>query len=350
MPLAIVNRHPTIFPIGACIMLETRNLDTATANHQADGKKNLQTSWRADRDHQTSFLTYVLSLQDGDQLLECTLHYRVERWTEAYVVGDLLHSFTLLPGAETFITASSGTNFTRFTENRSPANLSLSRSGDRFWMDTFERLAQDFDAKEPFIGLFYMSGDTKGNGQQRNYGAGERIDGVNGKNSQANSSKLAPLSLGNILQSLCRHIRVTIKRTDRFVDDQAAVTISQVSSHGEAVLGLNDDLMISTRKFRNGNRHHALSLYFYPIAVRQRVVIQLAEKRLRMTNNCGQGIGSKSLTWINGSTPLYTAAGRYINESRLDSLLPDTEPIEETCLAPTDIVHVESKLQLIHNQ
>jgi hypothetical protein len=328
-------------------MLKATGLNTTFAGSQADRIDGSPSERREAINRETTFITFVLSLEHGAELLECTLHYRVERWTEEYIVGELLHSVTLLPGSQAFITASSGRQFARFVEGGTVSQPGVSRSSDRFWMEVFESQAQDFDVAETGYGLFSDS-ELKA-GIRKNGGQGTRTSGSleNGRRQSSGSSAHHLLTPGNLLRRLSRHFLVTIKRTSSLICDQASVTIAQVSGHGEAVSALDENLKISTRIFKNSSHRHALSLYFYPIYERQRVEINLVEKRLRLTGTERQQAGNGSSDWTNGSTPLYTSAGRYVNGSRLAALLPDPGPVETPCTIPTELVHVQRKLQLI---
>jgi len=101
--------------------------------------------WERDNICDVSILTYRFTLRIGDIPVECVSRYRVERCTEDYVLSDLLHSTTLFPGEEVYMSVRNRHSVSRFTEDKSYSASQVSRSSDRIWMETYKNLATDFD-------------------------------------------------------------------------------------------------------------------------------------------------------------------------------------------------------------
>src|SRR5215470_5739981 len=87
--------------------------------------------WERENICDVSILTFSYNMRVENQLVECTLRYKVERCTEDYVLSDLIHSVTLFPGEEVLMSTRNRHSIARFTEDSSFSASQVSRSSDR---------------------------------------------------------------------------------------------------------------------------------------------------------------------------------------------------------------------------
>lgn len=347
--------------------------------------------WERDNICDVSILTYRFTLRIGDVPVECVSRYRVERCTETYVLSDLLHSMTLFPGEEVFMSVRNRHSVSRFTEDKSYSASQVSRSSDRIWMETYKNLATDFDqSTSSKLTTSSHSDFEKGSvGGGGGFNIGFASIGASGSYTSgsfdANSSQ-------EFVSELHQHLRSSFHQTNQVARDSASVSLTEVNSHREVTSELNDELKVSTRRFKNINSCHTVTHYFYQIAKRQRVKIELIDRSCRAVNdqantavimkplalslatnqivsqevdpikNDGPGpvfaavaadtISRDQLTLKNMNviaTAVFDQAAQARAEAvaKADALvaeLPDFEPFEQLSIIPTEALYVESEL------
>ncbi len=231
-----------------------------------------------------SILTYRYNLRIDNRLVECTLRYRIERCTEGYVLGDLLHSMTLFPGEEVFLSVRSRNSIARFTENTSFSASQISRSSDRIWMETYKNLATDFSES----GSNTLKTSAHSEFSQTNVGGsgGVNILGIVkiGGGASHVSGDFDASSSSEFFHELNQHLQSSFHQTNQVVRDTSSVSLTQINSHRDATVETHDELEVSTRRFKNINACHTVTHYFYQIAKRQRVKIELIERSCRAVN------------------------------------------------------------------
>lgn len=240
--------------------------------------------WERDNICDISILTYRFTLRIGDIPVECVSRYRVQRCTEDYVLSDLLYSTTLFPGEEVYMSVRSRHSVSRFTEDKSYSASQVSRSSDRIWMETYKDLATDFDQSTSSklttsAHSEFSQGSVSGGG---GINIGIAKIGASGSYTKgsfdANSSQ-------EFVSELHNHLRSSFHQTNQVARDSSSVSLTEVNSHREITSELNDELKVSTRRFRNINKCHTMTHYFYQIAKRQRVKIELIERTCRAVND-----------------------------------------------------------------
>jgi hypothetical protein len=352
--------------------------------------------WERDNICDVSILTYRYNLRIRDRLVECTLRYRVERCTEDYVLGDLLHSLTLLPGEEVFMSVRNRHSIARFTEDKSYSASQVARTSDRIWTETFKTLATDFqqttsqtltqsahsEFKETNVG---GSGGVNLFGVVKIGGGGSKVTGT----FDATSSQ-------EFFSELNQHLRSTFHQTNQVVRDTMSVSLTEINSHRETTTEVEDELKVSTRRFKNINQCHTVTHYFFQIAKRQRVRIELIDKSCRALNEFAntavqmkplemslatnhQVIANTQDTGVSPSRALISVEGQaaiapplmldqialqeaarisaaafqenekaraeaVANADEMVAALPNPEPFEEVTLIPTEALYVESEL------
>lgn len=241
--------------------------------------------WERDNICDMTILTYRYNLRVSDnQLVEVTLRYRVERCTEGYVLGDLVHSLTLLPGEEVLLSTRTRHSTARFTEDASFSASQVSRSTDRVWMETYQNLATDYDETASGSASSSTHSETKQSGGGG--GGGINLFGIIKIGGGGSTSKgtFDASSSSEFQNELHQHLESSYHQTNSAVRDTSSVSITEVNSHRESTSELNDELKTSVRRFRNINQCHTVTHYFYQIAKRQRVKITFLGRTLRAIN------------------------------------------------------------------
>lgn len=240
--------------------------------------------WDRENICDVSVLTYRYNLRVDNRLVECTLRYRVERCTEGYVLSDLLHSMTLFPGEEVFLSVRSRNSIARFTENTSFSASQISRSSDRIWMETYKNLATDFSESSSDI----LKTSAHSEFSQTNAGGsgGVNILGIIkiGGGASHVSGDFDASSSSEFFHELNQHLQSSFHQTNQVTRDTASVSLTQINSHRDTTVETHDELEVSTRRFKNINECHTVTHYFYQIAKRQRVKIELIERSCRAVN------------------------------------------------------------------
>ncbi|MCA9898108.1 MAG: hypothetical protein KC433_07940 [Anaerolineales bacterium] len=240
--------------------------------------------WERDNVCDISILTYRFTLRIGDIPVECVSRYRVERCTEDYVLSDLLHSTTLFPGEEVFMSVRNRHTVSRFTEDKSYSASQISRSSDRIWMETYKDLATDFDQSTSSKLTTSTHSDFSQGGVSGGGGINIGIAKIGASGSYTKGSFDANSSQ-EFVSELHNHLRSSFHQTNQVARDSSSVSLTEVNSHREVTSEQNDELKVSTRRFKNINRCHTMTHYFYQIAKRQRVTIELIERTCRAVND-----------------------------------------------------------------
>ena len=349
--------------------------------------------WERDNICDISVLTYRFTLRIGDVPVECVSRYRVERCTEDYVLSDLLHSTTLFPGEEVFMSVRNRHSVSRFTEDKSYSASQVSRSSDRIWMETYKNLATDFDqntSSELTTSAHsdFFRGSVSGGG-----GFNIGIASASASSSFAFGS-FDENSSREFVSELHQHLRSSFHQTNQVARDSSSVSLTEVNSHREVTAEQNDELKVSTRRFKNINSCHTMTHYFYQIAKRQRVKIELIDRTCRAVNDqadtavimkplnlslAANQIVSPEVDPVKGDVPGVVAvaadfqAGALTRDqvtlqgfnrvstavfdqaaqaraeavAKADALvaeLPEFEPFEQVSIIPTEALYVESEL------
>ena len=239
--------------------------------------------WVRDNICDTYILTYRYNVRVENQLVECTLRYKVERCTEDYVLGDLLNSVTLFPGEEVFMSTRSRHTTTRFTEDKSFSASQVSRSSDRLWMETYKTAATDFVSTEKATSKTSAHSSFSQTGASGSAGLDLGFVEIGGGVSHV-SGEFDANSSAEFTNALHQHLETSFHQTNQVARDSSSISITQVNSHREATSERDDELKVATRRFKNINQCHTVTHYFYQIAKRQRVKITLLGRTCRALN------------------------------------------------------------------
>src|SRR5690242_17673060 len=202
--------------------------------------------WARENICDVSILTYSYNMRVDNQLVQCTLRYRVERCTEDYVLSDLIHSITLFPGEEVFMSTRSRHSIARFTEDSSFSASQVSRSSDRIWMETYKSIATDYDETQS------TSVKTKSHSETSQTSAGASggfslLGIINIGGGVAHSSgEFDASSSTDFFNHLNQHLESTLHQTNQVTRDTMSVSLTEINSHREGTEEKNDELKVST--------------------------------------------------------------------------------------------------------
>lgn len=231
-----------------------------------------------------SVLAYSFNIRVDNQLVECTLRYQIERCTEDYVLSDLVHSITLFPGEEVFLSTRSRHSLTRFTEDTSVSANSVSRSSDRVWMEAFKSMATNYSETDASVSKAsshseYSQSNVSGGGGFNFFG----LFGASGGASKT-SGEFDASSSASFFQQINQHLTSSVHQTNQVTRDTMSVNMTQVNSHRESTLESKEELQVSTRRFRNDNECHTVTHFFWQIGKRQRVKVTFLGRTCRPLN------------------------------------------------------------------
>jgi hypothetical protein len=212
------------------------------------------------------------------------LHYRIERCTEDYVLSDLVHSVTLFPGEEVFLSTRTKSSVARFTDDSSISASQATRSSDRIWMESYKSAAMNFSETSAGASSASSHSDYSTTSFGGSAGVNLLFFSVGGSAAHA-SGEFDSSSSSSFFNSLNQHLTSTAHQTNQVTRDAMSVSMSQVNSHRVATAETHEELEVSTRRFRNDNECHTVTHYFYQIAKRQHVKITLESRTLRPLNS-----------------------------------------------------------------
>lgn len=239
--------------------------------------------WEREHICDVSILTYSFNLRVNNQLVETTLRYRVERCTEDYVLSDLVHSVTLFPGEEVFLSTRSRHSVARFTEDASVSASQSSRSSDRVWMEAFKSMASNFSETDSGVSHASSHSEYSKTGVEGGGGVNLLFFSIGGGASHA-SGEFDASSSASFFNQINQHLESSVHQTNQVTRDTMSVSMSQVNSHRVSTSEQHEELEVSTRRFSNENMCHTVTHYFYQIAKRQRVKITLEDRSFRVLN------------------------------------------------------------------
>jgi hypothetical protein len=240
--------------------------------------------WKKDNICDVSILNYTYNIRTGNQLVEVSLRYRVERCTLDYVLSDLVHSMTLFPGEEVFLSTRSRHSIARFTDDSSVSASQSSRSSDRVWMEAYKSMATNFSQSQ--AGFSSSSSHSEYSKTDAGGSAGVNLLFFSiGGGASHSSGEFDASSSSQFFNSLNQHLTSSVHQTNQVSRDTMSVSLTQVNSHRVTTSEQKEELEVSTRRFKNENLCHTVTHYFYQIAKRQRTKITLESRTLRALNS-----------------------------------------------------------------
>jgi hypothetical protein len=238
-------------------------------------------NWLRDNICDVTFLTYSYNMRVENQLVEVNPRYKLERCTEDYVLCDLVHSMTLFPGEEVFLSTRTRHSIARFTDDSSISAAQVSRSSERIWMEAFKNTATTFDSEQDGGSRV----ETHSKYSQTNPGSDPPLAVLLvGSSSKTTSGTFDADSSSSFNERLHQHLENSVHQTNEVTRDATSISLTQINSHRETTSEQHEELQVSTRRFKNDNMCHTVTHYFYQIGKRQKVKITFMERTLRALN------------------------------------------------------------------
>lgn len=209
--------------------------------------------------------------------VEVTLHFRLTRCGGPMALGDVMYTTTLLPGEEVHLATSD--RHSRFSfdsetklsyKNEATSEESYFAAGMAHGMSNLN-LLDTTNASSSF-----HSSSISGGG-----GAGLDL-GVFSIGGSVSAGSYDAQSASRLARSLSQHAETTQQHMEVSTRAAASMSIGEVSTRAHQQGESEDQFESSSRKFRNPNRCHAVSFYFYRINKCQTVKFELVRIERRV--------------------------------------------------------------------
>lgn len=219
-------------------------------------------------------LPHRVTARDGDRqaavTVEVTLHLRLTRCPGPLSLGDPVHTITLLPGEKVRLFTSDRRS--RFTLDSS-SNVSYRNeqlSEERYFMAAMQNSMSDLSITDSThssnseSGKWDFHGDASGS-----LGFFSASADTNARGSHSASST------SDFLRQLSSHAEASAHQSVQATHAASSLSIGEVSARSHVQTESEDHFESSSREFRNENRCHAVSYFFYRLNKKQIVKITL---------------------------------------------------------------------------
>jgi hypothetical protein len=209
--------------------------------------------------------------------VEVTLHFRLTRCSGPMALGDVMYTTTLLPGEEVHLATTD--RHTRFSfdsetqlsyKHEATSEESYFAAGMAHGMSNLN-LLDTTNASSSF-----HSSSVSGGG-----GAGIDL-GIFSIGGSVSAGSYDAESAGRLARSLSQHAETTQQHMEVSTRAAASTSIGEVSTRAHQQGESEDQFESSSRKFRNPNRCHAVSFYFYRINKCQTIKFELVRIERRV--------------------------------------------------------------------
>jgi hypothetical protein len=198
--------------------------------------------------------------------VEIGIRVRVELCRGGLSLGKLAYSTTLFPGEKVRL-------FTRDRRNRFVFDKSSSLSyrheqsyEEQFYLSTFSQAMSELTVTESGNSRTDVGGSTQG--KATSTGVFESIfGGAGGKV----SGSFDGFSASTFMRELSQHAKATHERSAEGTKSINAVSIGEVNQQLRAAGESQEHYEASSREFRNANRCHAVTYFFYQLDQEQRL-------------------------------------------------------------------------------
>lgn len=220
-------------------------------------------------------LTYPTSVLGSNRRrvnVEVILHFKLERCTLGFVLGDPVYSTTLLPGEK--VKLSTTDRRSRFTYD-SETKLSYRSeqiSEEQYYMTAFQKYMGDASASQSghsensSDSHWDFHGDAKGSVNPFSLSASASTNASGNHNSH---------SVSDYLNQQKSHVESAAAQAVSSTRKAHSVSIGEVSSRTHIEGESQDHFEASSREFKNPNRCHAITFMFYRLNKKQRIKFEL---------------------------------------------------------------------------
>ncbi len=218
--------------------------------------------------------------------VEVVIHARLERCAGALELGDLAYSTTLFPGERVRLFSTDRRSRFSFDSSSNLSYRNEQTTEEHFYMASMERFMSDLTVRDSSRSAsrsqHSAEAHTETSGLFETIFSGPSV-GVSGSYNGFSSSEF--------LRELRQHAEAAHSRAEMATRAASTVSIGEVNTRSHAEGQSEDHFESSSREFRNPNRCHAISFYFYRlnktqtirfkiVAIRRRVIDPAADTRV----------------------------------------------------------------------
>ena len=219
---------------------------------------------RPTSDRITRSFRHVIHTIDGQQALrapvEVVVRTRIERTSGAYLVGDLVHTMTLLPGEEVRIfTTDRRTRFS-YEKDTDIAYRTQSVFEDQMYLSAMDSFFGRLSANSWAEGSASTQGQFESHGEVSNWFENIFSDPSGDVNGSFSMDSFASFTSGLAAQASAAHHQSVAATAAA-----SAVSIGAVGIQDKFKAELQDRFELNCRHFRNPSRTHTTTFYFYQI-------------------------------------------------------------------------------------
>jgi len=192
--------------------------------------------------------------------VEVVVRTRIERTSGAYLVGDLVHTMTLLPGEEVRIfTTDRRTRFT-YEKDTDIAFRTQSVFEDQMYLSAMDSFFGRLSANSWAEGETSSTGQFESHGEVSNWFENIFSDPSGDVNGSFSMDSFASFASGLTAQASAAHHQSVAATAAA-----SAVSIGAVGIQDKFKAELQDRFEMNCRHFRNPSRTHTVTFYFYQI-------------------------------------------------------------------------------------
>jgi hypothetical protein len=241
--------------------------------------------------------------------VEVLIHARLERCAGALELGDLTYSTTLFPGERVRLFSTDRRSRFSFDSSSNLSYRNEQTTEEHFYMASMERFLSDLTVRDSSRSAsrsqHSAEAHTETSGILETIFSGPSV-GVSGSYSSSSSREF--------LRELRQHAEAAHSRAEMGTRAASTVSIGEVNTRSHAEGQSEDHFESSSREFRNPNRCHAITFYFYRlnktqtirfkiVAIRRRVVDPAADTRVTNLPQVSRGGVTAIPTAILASDP-----------------------------------------------
>lgn len=217
----------------------------------------------------------------GDQRttvpVEVTLHFRLTRCAGPMSLGELMYSTTLLPGEVVRLSSSDRHSRFSFDSETKLSYLNESTSEESYYAAGMAHGMSNLNVLDTSAASssFSSSAVSGGGGAGIDLGFFSIGGSASASSYDAHSTSTFAHALSQHAESLQQHMEVSTRAA-------SSMSIGEVSTRAHQQGESEDQFESASRTFRNPNRCHAVSFYFYRINKCQRIKFELVSIERRV--------------------------------------------------------------------
>jgi hypothetical protein len=262
--------------------------------------------------------------------VEVTLHFRLTRCAGPMALGDLMYTTTLLPGEVVRLNSSNRHSRFSFDSETKLSYWNESTSEESYYAAGMAHGMSNLNVLDTgsASSSFSSSAVSGGGGAGIDLGFFSIGGSASASSYDAQSSNTFARALSQHAESLQQHMEVSTRAA-------SSMSIGEVSTRAHQEGESEDQFESSSRTFRNPNRCHAVSFYFYHINKCQTVKFELVSIERRVIDPQAPtsvklnppkpvtGVAVRSATVLATSTHRLDVAKRALESAAVEQSSPD---------------------------